>query len=385
MKLKLMNIWILLSIAALISCGNTQTKNTEEKKIVDEKAIEPLDTFSYTGYNSVAYILAGKLPSDTLFMPQLIKSSSFQSHKSLMEKQWKEHKQKTDVMTEWSKTHIQNRDTVFYPFGGPDFNYMSAFFPDCRFSMLVGLEKGGKIPFSDSLSMASYPEILRMVSQSVVTNLEFSFFRTNSMKRDLAGYLEGTLPIIMMFMSRHDFEIINVNPVFINNEGHFEYSNKDKVYEHSLDKDFDDSYEIIYKKDGDDFYRKLYYFSMDLSDSALNKQAFSKMMENYFDGQTTFLKAASYLLDRSQFKIMKEYILKYSSEIVSGPSGIQYRDLDDSWDIKLYGNYIGPINLFYDRQQNDLKQAYKNGDPEPIQFRFDYHPTHHSLIVAKKK
>jgi hypothetical protein len=380
-----MNIWILLSIAALFSCGNTQTKNTEEKKIVDEKAIEPLDTFSYTGYNSVAYILAGKVPSDTLFMPQLIKSSSFQSHKSLMEKQWKDHKQKTDVMSDWSTTHIQNRDTVFYPFGGPDFNYMSAFFPDCRFSMLVGLEKGGKIPFSDSLSMASYPEILRMVSQSVASNLEFSFFRTNSMKRDLAGYLEGTLPIIMMFMSRHDFEIINVNPVFINNEGHFEYSDKENVYKHSLDKDFDDSYEIIYKKDGDDFYRKLYYFSMDLSDSALNKQAFSKMMDNYFKEQTTFLKAASYLLDRPQFKIMKEYILKYSAEIVSGPSGVQYRDLDDSWDIKLYGNYIGPITLFYDRHQNDMKEAYKTGNPEPIKFRFDYHPTHHSLIVAKKK
>lgn len=383
MKFVIQNIWIILILASFFACGSSAVK--KEKQIIKQNNVEPLDTFSYTGYNSVAYILAGKTPLDSLFMPELINSKSFASHKSLMDSKWIEHKQKTDVMIDWGKTHIPNCDTVFYPFGGPDFNYLSAFFPDCRFSMLVGLEKGGKIPFSDSLSIADYPEILRMVTQSVITNLEFSFFRTKSMKNDLAGYLEGTLPIIMMFMSRHDFEIVNVNPVFINNQGFFEYPNKDDVYEHSLDKDFNDSYEIVYKKQGDDFYRKLYYFSMDISDSELNKQSFSLMMDNYFKAQTTFLKAASYLLDRPQFSLIKELILKNSNEIVSGPSGIQFRDLDSSWDIELYGNYIGPIRLFYDRQQNDLKDAYKNGKPQPINFKFDYHPTHHSLIVARKK
>jgi len=383
-KNTILSVFILLVILA-ISCGGNPEKSTSKDKTETVEQVQPLDTFSFQDYNSIAYILAGRQPFDTAFLVKLTKSAEFENYKILMEKKWSDHNKNLNIIKDWSKQNISNTDTVFYPFGGPDFNYMAAFFPDCRFSVLVGLEKGGKIPFSDSLSIANYSEILKMVSQSVMTNLELSYFRTNSMARDLAGYLEGTLPIIMMFMSRHDFEIININPVFINNQGYFEYFEKDMVYAHDLIKDYEDSFEIIYKKEGEDFYRKLYYFSMDLSDEALNKKTFSLMMDNYFKNQTCFLKAASYLLDRPQFKIMKELILSNCTEIVTGPSGMPYRDFDETWDIKLFGSYIGPIRLFYDRRQEDMIEAYKNGNPEPIKFRFDYHPTNSSLIVARKK
>lgn len=388
MKTKLFAfIAILGFLIASASCNNS-TNNNKEKESEDVIVVEevnPLDTFAYTNYNSVAKILAGKVPDDTTFLTQIIKSPKFEYHKSSFENIWNEHILELNKVTSWSADNLNNEDTVFYPFGGPDFNYLDAVFPNCKFSVLIGLEKAGKIPFSDSLSIANYNKILEMVNQTIVTNIGFSFFRTISMKRDLAGYLEGTLPIVMMFMSRHNYDILNINPVVINDKGFFEVSQPENEYAYTMNKDFGDAYEIIYKNPDDDFNRKLYYLSMDVGDSAINEQTFGLMMQNYFANQTTFLKAASYLLDRPQFSTIKQMILANSYKILTGPSGMQYRDFDNSWDIKLYGNYVGPIRLFYDRQQPELKEAYKNGNPEKIDFLFDYTTGSPSLFIATKK
>jgi hypothetical protein len=389
MKIKTLCLVLLSGLITIISScnnsNNTDKKTTTTNDIETVKEINPVDTFSYTDYNSAARILAGKYPTDTLFLVDIVKSSAFKNHNSTFDKIWSNHILELNKISDWISTNLESEDTVFYPFGGPDFNYLNAFFPNTRFSVMIGLEKAGKIPFSDSLSIANYNKILEMVNQTIVTNIGFSFFRTISMKRDLAGYLEGTLPIVMMFMSRHNYDILNINPVIINNEGFFEVSQPESEYAYTMNKDFGDAYEIIYKNPDDDFNRKLYYLSMDVCDSAINEQTFGLMMQNYFANQTTFLKAASYLLDRPQFSIIKQMILANSYKILTGPSGMQYRDFDESWDIKLYGNYVGPIRLFYDRQQPELKEAYKNGKPEKIDFLFDYTTGSPSLFIATKK
>ncbi|PLX08056.1 MAG: hypothetical protein C0596_08485 [Marinilabiliales bacterium] len=388
MKSKLIVLITILSAVTLcIACnGNAETKNdNDEKDSIVQEEINPLDTFAYTDYNSVARILAGKYPDDSLFLVDVVNSSKFNYHISSFDNTWEDHSKELEKVTAWSNQYLENEDTVFYPFGGPDFNYLDAVFPNCKFTVLIGLEKGGKIPFSDSLSVAQYDKILDMVTHTIVTNVGFSFFRTKSMAVDLAGYLEGTLPIVMMFMSRHGFDVINVNHVFINDNGEFEYTNPDQVWAYTMDKDYQDAYEVIYKKPEEKEYRKLVYMSMDVSDDEINQQTFPLMMQNYFKNQTTFLKAASYLLDRAAFNIVKSYILDNSHKIISVPSGLQFRDVDSTWNVDLYGYYTGPIRLFYDRQQNDLKQAYKDGEPIEIDFLFDYYTGSPSLYVATKK
>ena len=109
------------------------------------------------------------------------------------------------------------------------------------------------------------------------------------------------------------------------------------------------------------------------------------MLYEVITGQTTFLKAASYLLHWQEFSFVREQILKNSSQIVSGPSGMPYRFYDDNWQLKLYGNYVEPIPLFAGFMQKDLKKAYEDGEPEKLPFKYDYHQTIYSLIVANKK
>ncbi len=387
MKNKITNLLLFAIVSLLfIQCNNSSTtKNQNENDTVVSQEINPLDTFAFKDYNTIAQILAGQTPEDTSFLADIVNSNTFKNYKAEFDVMWEKHSKELNKITLWSNENLDKEDSIFYPFSGPDFNYLDAVFPNCKFTVLIGLEKGGKIPFSDDTSIKNYNNILNMITHSVVTNIGYSFFRTKSMAKDLDGYIKGTLPIVMTFMARHDFDIVNINPVFINSEGSIEYSNPEQMWEYTLDKDFNDAYEVIYKKTDETEYRKLVYFSMDVSNAEIDSVSFTAMTRKYFKNKTTFLKAASYLLDYPFFSIVKSCILDNSNRVVTGPSGLQYRDIDSTWTVDLYGYYNGPIGLFSARQQPELKEAYKNGNPKEIDFLFDYHTGSASLYVATKK
>ncbi|NDF60346.1 MAG: hypothetical protein EB100_04625, partial [Crocinitomicaceae bacterium] len=75
---------------------------------------------------------------------------------------------------------------------------------------------------------------------------------------------------------------------------------------------------------------------------------------------TTYLKAASYLLHRNEFSILRNWILDNSKQIVQDDSGIPTKYINDStkWSTKYFGAYIKPIPLFYERFQQELFDVY---------------------------
>lgn len=385
---------IIIEIVAFIfivvfntTCGNSNIK--KEDKLNTENISDTVDSVLYEPeekkleiYNSIACMLAGKNTDDSTFS-KIINSNKYKNYQINMKYTWDNFYKKHEIIKSWSDTNINNCDTIFYPFGGPDFNYLNSFFPDCRFSVLIGLEKVGRLPFLDSISTINYSEILNAIGKSVQTNLDFSFFRTNSMQKDLASYIEGTLPVFLYFLSSYNYEIINIKSAIITDNGEIEKIPFDNNINEN-DK-YANGIEIIYKMPKEEFYRKLYYFSMDLSDNKINNSSFKKMMEKYFNNKTTFLKAASYLLHIPEFTSIKNMILSHSSQIISDPSGILYKNFDNTWNITLYGDYIGPIQLFSGRIQKDLLEIYKSDTTYPINFRMGYHPTSPSFIVARKK
>jgi hypothetical protein len=389
MKAKTLLYFFILYIF-IFGCVQRQNKNKtlpEENfsQQIDPIINNPLDTFAFKGYNDIAQILSGKYPSDSIKYLKITSSESFNLYSEIIKKKWSKHQSSTLTDIEkWVNKNFEYYDTIFYPFSGPDFNYLSAFFPDAKFTVMIGLEKCGKLPFGDEISLKNFKEIFETLDKSIYTNLEYSFFRTKGMRVDLNSYLEGTLPVILMFMALKDYEIINVNPVIITNEGKFCHKDSTIAYSYSVDKDYEPYCEIVYRKKNDSVYRYLYYLSMDLSNESLDEIMFEKMVQNYFTGKICFLKAASYLMFRKDFGEIKKLILNYMNCILTGPSGIPYDDFDKNWDISYYGNYIGPIELFSSYPQNTLKTAYKQNKTFPINFKFDYHQTNHSFIVAKR-
>ncbi len=375
---------LLLTIVCMTICSCTDGKNDN----VNNGKAEPVDTFSYKGYTNLANLLAGKATAvDADFMNDITSSHAYDTHKAAMTTMWGRYRvSDVDVIRHWSAENLkQNVDTVFYPFGGPDFNYLASFFPDCRFSILVGIEDVGKLPFTDQLSRNKYQEVLTGMRALLSSNVGLSYFHTLSMEKDLDSYLKGTMPVIMMYAALHDYEVITINPVNIETDGTLAYVEPDKVFAHTMDKKPGDGFEMLYRKSGEKGARKVYYLNSDLSDAAFPTGGMQKVIDRYLKNKLVFLKVASYLLHDSEFSMIRNSILNNSNVILSGPSGMPFAAYDNKeWNLQSFGKYMAPIPEFANYQQEDLKAFYKSSKPSPIDFRFDYHSSA-SFILATKK
>lgn len=377
---------ILLLFATVFFITGCTDKNTANGK--DSSKSEPVDTFSYKGYTDLANILAGKMPEDEDFLKDITSTDAFNTHKGSMGAMWSRYKKSDiDVIRQWSADNMKmNTDTIFYPFGGPDVNYVASFFPNSRFAVLVGIEEAGKLPFLDKLSLQNYTEILTSLRTIISSTVGLSFFQTkHGMETELEGYHHGTLPVIIMFLALHGYEVITVNPVKIEADGTIAYTQPDKVFAHTMDKKIDNSFEVLYRLPGEQGARRVYYLGSDLSNGMFTESGMDKLIEKYFKNKISFLKVASYLLHEPEFSEVQKSILANSKTILSGPSGMPFAAYEKGqWGFQLFGNYIAPVPQYSDYPQSDLKDFYKSKEHSPINFRFDYHSSA-SFVMATKK
>jgi hypothetical protein len=118
---------------------------------------------------------------------------------------------------------------------------------------------------------------------------------------------------------------------------------------------------------------KLYYFSINLADDRMKP---NKPFLTYLaglKGMTTFFKATSYLTHQKGFSIIRDEVLAGSAAILQDDSGIPYKFfLAAPWQVQLYGAYDTPYIPFAYREQRDLRAAYENSKPKPLNFRIGY-------------
>jgi hypothetical protein len=381
-----------LILSALLSCNNSNNNTTQniETKLdtLVVQTIMPYDTFEYKAYDHIASFLAGAELNDSCSdIKNQFETDAWKAFSKEFNKNWKGFENDVlNTVSEWSEQHLNYTDSMFYPFSGPDFNYLNAFFPNTKFSVLIGLEKIGSIPKIKNLDDNKLNEYLNALRNSIRYNLEYSFFRTRGMAEDLnSDLIDGTIPLLLLFMKSHNYEIINVYPVSINSEGLIVADTINEMFKKTTEKQFNNGVAFIYKDTSESDLRQLVYFSLDISDDSINSKKHDRFFTNYISGNTTFLKAASYLCHRETFVIIKNHILNNSKQIITDPSGMPLRDFNNSWALTIHGNYVGPINLFAERLQTDLRDTCKILNNDNLPFRFGYHYTQWCLIYAQKK
>ena len=97
-----------------------------------------------------------------------------------------------------------------------------------------------------------------------------------------------------------------------------------------------------------------------------------KFCETYGIGGS-FLKSASYLMFVEGFSTVRSFLLNHSKVIVQDDSGIPISFLSpEKWRLRLFGNYIGPIDLFKQNFQPQLQAMYSQSNAPPIDFGFGY-------------
>ena len=73
------------------------------------------------------------------------------------------------------------------------------------------------------------------------------------------------------------------------------------------------------------------------------------------------------------FSRIRNFIIDHSATIVQDDAGIPLADFNrDKWNIRVFGTYIGPIEIFKQHYQPKLKEIFEQSGRPPIEFNFGY-------------
>ena len=128
--------------------------------------------------DTVARYISGLPVEDDALPSSLRNLAAFKAQRQFFESRWSElEPQRLDPMRSWANSELkqarEDAETVFYPFGGPDFLHAFTFFPNANRYIHFGLEPAGVMP--DLLTMTQKETADMLLLQKK----RFSFRRWN--------------------------------------------------------------------------------------------------------------------------------------------------------------------------------------------------------------
>lgn len=307
---------------------------------------------------------------------ELESSASWKKHKAELDEAWSGVDQdwvgqlKKFSEKELSSTQIRN-SIVFYPFSGPDAFLMTAFFPQNRVYVMVGLEPAGTLPDLKWLQKKDLETLLSKNRDTVYSELHRSFFITRQMDRQFRGQVTDglALPILHLLVRRGN-TIVGHRFVRLDEQGNLV---ERAANYHAPGRIGNKGIQIDYRGPDSKETQTLFYFSVNLSDERLKEDPQFLSFVRSLRGMTTYFKATSYMPHRGAFSLIRNSVLENSSAVLQDDSGIPYRYFTSpEWQVALFGAYDKPFGSFRPFEQVDLRQAYQKGNAHPLSFRIGY-------------
>ncbi len=310
--------------------------------------------------------IAGLPPSASSPLAPLTNDESWRAHARFFDRAFGElDRSQLSKARAWAKTNLRlKRPAMFYMFSGPDFLYADAFFPDATTYVLAALEPVGQIPDLQRIPRGSLGPSLGTVSSAMHTVLSFSFFITHNMRSQLsAGRLNGTIPILYVFLARSGKTVKEVSLINLDADGneHAETPGA-KSAAHGV--------KILFAgADGKE--KTLYYFSTNLANDGVPTSGFLKFCEKLGPADS-MVKSASYLMHNSYFSKIRDFLIDNSATILEDDSGIPLAYFDPKkWQLQPYGHYMTPLGIFPNTYQPKLSELFHRA-ATPIDFGYGY-------------
>jgi len=333
--------------------------------------------------DDTARFLAGMPLPKISPLAQLTNDPAWQEHSANFEKAFaKLNTRQLSKLRVWEGQYFpeaqEHIPVAFYMFSGPDFLYVDQFFPKADVYILCGKESLGPPP--DPLRAGNLSAALHNLEEAMYSSLRFSFFITKDMKVDLQSQeLKGTIPILYVFLARADKSIRDVTYGSLNESGTFQQSRPGSGGTPGV--------RIDYIDDHSGQQQTLYYFTTDISDGGISSTpGFLRFCDRFGVG-CSFLKSSSYLMFESGFNRIRDFVLNHSKTIVQDDAGIPLTYFNrDKWNIRAFGNYIGPIEIFKQHYQPKLAEIYQASGPPTLEFNFGYRWNYKesNLIIATR-
>jgi hypothetical protein len=328
--------------------------------------------------DDTARFLAGMQPSADSPLTPLTQDPAWQRHARFFDAAFAQLEQRQlSKIRAWAEVNLAApRPTMFYMFSGPDFLYADAFYSKATTYVLSALEPPGSVPDLARLPRGGVVTALYDVERSMGSILSFSFFITKKMKVDLrADELNGTLPILYVFLARSGKTIRDVSPVALDDKGaaYFASENPGRNATHGV--------RIVFA--GSDGQQKtLYYFSTDLSNPGVRASGFLKFCDTLAPGNS-LIKSASYLLHAGNFSAVREFLLAKSATIIQDDSGIPLVYYNQKkWRFFPFGRYAGPIDQFPGRYQEQYAELFRRSQPMDFGIGYRWRSHESNLLLA---
>jgi hypothetical protein len=333
--------------------------------------------------NDTARFLAGMTPSPGSPLAALAQDPAWRQYARTFDTVWgKVEERQLGPINAWRQANLGTpQPTMFYMFSGPDYVYANAFFPDATTYVLSGLERIGPMPDISTLRAGKLGDALDHLWGSLDTILNWSYFITRDMQsRFSRAQLSGNLPVLYVFLARTGNTIREVSFVQLEPDG-TEQTRRDNA-----PKGTPVGVKILFEgRDGKA--RTLYYFRTDLADGNARNSGFLKFCER-LGGGDALVKSASYLLHYGTFSAVRNFLLEHAATIVQDDSGIALRYFPrQQWDLRTYGDYVGPIPIFRKLYQKDLAALFKENTASPVPFGigYRYKPAQTNILLATRR
>jgi hypothetical protein len=186
------------------------------------------------------------------------------------------------------------------------------------------------------------------------------------MRRELvATPVRGTLPILYVFLARSGKTIRDVTLIRLDENGSVLPDNEAEGGKGAR------GAKIVFAgSDGRE--RTLYYFGTNVANDGFKASGFAKFCERLGTGDA-LVKSASYLLHDSGFSDVRNFLLTHTRLMLQDDTGVPVTYLDrGNWQLRPFGHYIGPINIFPGKYQPKLARLFDKGR-ESIDFGIGYH------------
>jgi hypothetical protein len=377
-------IFYLLAVLSLVlaGCGRVSTASAESKP-----AGQSDPAARSRAANDTARFLAGMPGNPDSPFAALENDDVWKQHHDLVDAAWrKADDELLQGLREFQAQELKGtKETVFYPFSGPDALMATEYFPQSPVYVFAALEPAGTLPDEAQIEKKDMTQYLASMRSTMASELGRSFFITRQMDRQFRGQVtDGLLLPILQLLVRTNHTILGFRYVRLDEQG--------QVIERTLDYHAPTRYgnkgvQIEFRTDGDQSLHQLYYFSANLADDRLTE---NKPFQTYvagLKGATTMFKSTSYMLHRREFSLIRNLVLENSGAVLQDDSGIPYRLFgSDLWKVQLYGDYDRPYGSFKYMEQVDLRNAYKQPGtkPLPMHVGYGYKKITSNLLLAKR-
>ena len=375
-------------VTALPGCGGAagERDRPAAPPAKQEPAAKPVAVYDH-GLTDSARVLAGMDPEDVQRFAPVVNRASWKAHKKEFDTNWAQiEQQRFTLMRDWRdkqfKALADACDTLFYPFGGPDFLNAYLIYPSCNTYLLFGLESPGSVPAIEKMKEDKIDAGLAQLFEALSDLFKRDYFITRTMQAELrTQQVDGTLPIILTFLARLDAKVVSIEtdgpwnppaeaapatpPPAKPGEAEAARPRSNKL----------PSVTVSFVGPNSGRIQTVVYIRVDMMNPEYSKRT---RLLSYLKGLgpvTTFVKSASYLMHDDRFSLVRDMVLDQSSSLLQDDTGVPFKFFDKTrWTLTFYGKYSAPISDFKYGFQKDLDAVYAQpGVARELPFSFGYH------------